>query len=51
MEDERHFIELFTDVQPLPQDDGPVPVVRIAYPPGFTTVMDIFRRILQTGAL
>lgn len=37
---------LFTDVTPLEQDDGPVPVVRIQYTPWFAKVMGFFRRIL-----
>jgi len=39
----------FFDLEPLPQDDGPVPVVRIAYPDGFEEVMSYFRRVVVTG--
>ena len=42
--------ELFADLEPIPQDEGPEPIVRIAYPDGFQTVMDYFRRVLVNGA-
>eukprot|EP00962_Isochrysis_galbana_P057528 scaffold29945_cov112-Isochrysis_galbana.AAC.6 len=42
--------ELFADLEPIPQDEGPEPIVRIAYPEGFQTVMDYFRRVLVNGA-
>lgn len=42
--------ERFADVEPMPQDEGPAPIVRIAYPDGFSTVMDYFRRIVVNGA-
>jgi len=42
--------EQFADLEPIPQDDGPEPIVRIAYPEGFEPVMDYFRRILVNGA-
>jgi hypothetical protein len=42
--------ELFADLEPIPQDEGPEPIVRIAYPEGFETVMDYFRRVLVNGA-
>lgn len=37
----------WSDVTPLPQDDGPLPLVEISYPPGFTEVHDYFRAIQQ----
>ena len=40
---------LFSDLEPMPQDDGPEPVVRIAYPDAFQATMDIFRRVLVIG--
>eukprot|EP00316_Scyphosphaera_apsteinii_P016296 CAMPEP_0119335510 /NCGR_PEP_ID=MMETSP1333-20130426/89742_1 /TAXON_ID=418940 /ORGANISM="Scyphosphaera apsteinii, Strain RCC1455" /LENGTH=403 /DNA_ID=CAMNT_0007346073 /DNA_START=65 /DNA_END=1273 /DNA_ORIENTATION=- len=49
MDGELELLGLFSDVEPLPQDDGPEPVVRIAYSQAFTAVMDIFRRVLVTG--
>lgn len=38
--------EIFSDLTPIEQDDGPVPVVRIAYSQAFTIVMGYFRRVL-----
>ena len=38
--------ELFADLEPIPQDDGPDMVCCIDYPPGFTTVYDTFRAVL-----
>jgi len=38
----------FKDVTPVPQDDGPHPIVPIAYDEEFVEVMDIFRAILRT---
>ncbi len=40
---------VFSDLEPLPQDEGEEPVVRIAYPPGFETAMSYFRRVLVNG--
>lgn len=40
---------LFSDVTPIEQDDGPVPVVKIDYSPAFTKVMGYFRRVLVDG--
>ena len=36
----------FADVIPIEQEDGPTPVVRIAYSPAFSLVMGYFRRVL-----
>jgi len=36
----------WTDVEPIPQDDGPRPVVAIAYTDAFREAMDRFRAIL-----
>jgi len=41
--------QLFSDVTPIEQDDGPVPVVKIDYAPSFTKVMGYFRRVLVDG--
>ena len=38
--------ETFADLEPIDQDDGPVPVVRIDYTESFSKVMGYFRRIL-----
>ena len=40
--------QLFDDVEPLEQDEGPVPIVRIQYDPAFVVLMNYFRRILVT---
>ena len=41
--------EVFADVTPIPQDDGPNPVCSIDYPNGFVEAMDYFRAILKMG--
>ena len=37
---------VFSDLEPIEQNEGPEPVVRIAYTPDFIEVMGYFRRIL-----
>lgn len=39
------------DIVPIPQDDGPNPVVSIAYATPFRELMDIFRAVLASGEL
>lgn len=43
---------VFHDVSPIPQDDeGPLTVCRIDYPPDFTIAYDYFRAVLQADEL
>mmetsp|Transcript_4427 Transcript_4427/g.5123 ORF Transcript_4427/g.5123 Transcript_4427/m.5123 type:complete len:327 (+) Transcript_4427:122-1102(+) len=39
---------LFTDLNPIPQDDGPFPVCKIAYDSDFVTAHDYLRAVLKT---
>ncbi|DBA01002.1 TPA: hypothetical protein N0F65_006263 [Lagenidium giganteum] len=39
----------WADVEKIPQDDGPNPIVRLAYSANFTDVMDCFRGVLRTS--
>lgn len=41
--------EVFSDVTPIPQDDGPHPVCAIDYSPQFIQAYDYMRAILKTG--
>ena len=40
---------VFADLEPLLQEEGEEPIVRISYPPGFETAMNYFRRVLVNG--
>ena len=39
----------YEDVEPIPQDDGPNPVVPIAYPAEYSRLMGFFRAFLKSG--
>ncbi|KAJ3322164.1 hypothetical protein HDU76_013939 [Blyttiomyces sp. JEL0837] len=39
----------FSDLAPIPQDDGPNPIVPIAYSDEYSSAMGYMRRILQNG--
>eukprot|EP00842_Homolaphlyctis_polyrhiza_P005158 jgi/Hompol1/5643/HPOL_004596-RA len=39
---------LFSDLAPVPQDDGPNPLVPIAYPQDYSTAMNYFRAVCQS---
>ncbi|OWM67429.1 hypothetical protein CDL15_Pgr019889 [Punica granatum] len=41
----------WADVAPLPQDDGPNPVVTIAYKDDFRETMDYFRAVFRANEL
>jgi len=45
------FSSGWDDVKPLPQDDGPNPVVTIAYSPQFVEAMNYFRAIIHKQEL
>jgi protein farnesyltransferase/geranylgeranyltransferase type-1 subunit alpha len=37
------------DIAIVKQDDGPIPIVQIAYTADFTNLMDLFRGVLAIG--
>ena len=39
----------YEDVEAIPQDDGPNPVVPIAYPAEYSRLMSYFRAFLKSG--
>ena len=43
--------EIFSDVEPIPQDDGPDPVCAIAYTQSFITAHDYMRAVFQSGEM
>ena len=43
------IVKEFSDVVPVPQDDGPNPVCAIAYREEFRQAMDIFRAVLRSS--
>jgi protein farnesyltransferase/geranylgeranyltransferase type-1 subunit alpha len=44
-----NFNSIWSDVEPVPQDDGPNPVISIQYTAEFTKLMDLFRAVLRSG--
>eukprot|EP00941_MAST-03F_sp_MAST-3F-sp1_P000705 g705.t1 len=46
-----NFLLQFSDLTPIPQDDGPAPVCAIAYSSEFVAVMDIFRAVMKKNEL
>lgn len=49
--DEEIFRIKWQDIERVPQDDGPNPVVAINYSPKFTELMDLFRGIQRKGEI
>lgn len=47
MDDPQQLKALFADLPPTPQDDGPNPLVPIAYPSSYVTLMSLFRSVCQ----